>query len=202
MDRLIEIFSMQRSLMHHFMEIERRNGLLITDQVPVNITSFAGQARLRDFAWRVVEEYIEARDELQRAGHSDAFAEEMIDTLHFLVELAILSGVEATSYTDLIHDPRLPDRLDHLVQCQSFDSLRILEDRFLSLLGQAMHGLKNRPWKQAHRDTDVARYQATIRAALATFLALCAGHGLSASKIFGEYERKHAINHERIKGGH
>lgn len=201
MDRLVRIFEMQRSLMHHFMEIERRNGLLITDQVPVNITSFAGQARLRDFAWRVVEEFIEARDELQRAGHSDAFAEEMIDTLHFLVELAILSGVEATSYTDPSTD-RWDDRLDQLVRCQSFDSLRILEDRFLSLLGQAMHGLKNRPWKQAHRDTDVARYQATIRAALATFLALCAGHGLSASKIFGEYERKHAINHERIKGGH
>lgn len=101
-DRLEQIFCRQRELMEKYEPIERANGLLITDDVPVNIDSAKGQSRLKDFAWRVVEEIGEAMNCLknkpwkQTQMETDVlhYKEEIADAFHFFVELCILSGID------------------------------------------------------------------------------------------------------------
>ncbi len=190
MDRLIEIFSMQRSLMRHFMEIERRNGLLLTDQVPLALQSFVGQARLRDFGWRVVEELTEALE-----ATSDAeFREELIDALHFLVELCILAGVEAEQFYSL---PEYPDRLESLLSRPGrTDVLGVIRS-----LGRTLNQLRNRPWKQTSRPVIRSDFQAGLRQTLIDFLSLCRSAGLEAGDLFAEYRGKHATNVQRIEAG-
>ena len=88
-----EIFKKQESLMFQYHKIEENNGLLQTTDHPVDINDRHGQARLKDFAWRVTEELGEATDAL--VIHSENvthYHEELIDALHFYVELMIISG--------------------------------------------------------------------------------------------------------------
>ena len=54
------IFNRQKELMAKYEGIEAKNGLLETPDVPVDIDSYKGQARLKNFAWRVTEELTEA----------------------------------------------------------------------------------------------------------------------------------------------
>lgn len=99
-DFLKAIFEFQRELMKKYEEIERKSGLLQTDEVPVNLDSYAGQARLKDFAWRITEELGEAMNCLKmkpwkqtpQITDQDHYREELIDALHFFIELLILSG--------------------------------------------------------------------------------------------------------------
>lgn len=90
MDRLTEIFNQQASHMKEYAQIEKTNGLLQTDEVPVDLTDRMGQARLKDFAWRISEELGEALEFAET--DEDEYKEEISDTLHFLAEFTILAG--------------------------------------------------------------------------------------------------------------
>ena len=90
-DKLEAIFNRQKELMAKYHHIEKRSGLLQTEDCPVNLDDKRGQARLKDFSWRVIEEVGEALDARDNSMH---FCEELIDGLHFLTELTILAGIE------------------------------------------------------------------------------------------------------------
>ena len=92
LDPLDMIFKHQKELSEKYHSIEKENGVLIHDKIPVDIDSYTGQLRLKDFMWRTVEELGEAMlvsDTLEK----DHFKEELADTLHFLVELCLLANV-------------------------------------------------------------------------------------------------------------
>ena len=62
-DIIPNIFKMQHHLMHKeggYDQIESMIGLKQTEDVPVDIQSKQGQARLKDFSWRTTEELTEA----------------------------------------------------------------------------------------------------------------------------------------------
>ena len=111
-DKLDLIFSRQRELMEKYHEIEKANGLLQTEDVPVNIHDAAGQARLKDFAWRVTEELGEAMNTLKNKPWKQSqmltdethYLEEIADAFHFFIELCILSGLDAQSLFDIYFD--------------------------------------------------------------------------------------------------
>lgn len=102
-DMLQSIFDKQKSLMEKYHHIEKDNGLLQTEDCPVNMNDPKGQARLKDFAWRITEEIGEAMNCLKnkpwKQSHMETdvthYQEELIDGLHFFVELLILSGMDA-----------------------------------------------------------------------------------------------------------
>lgn len=102
-DMLENVFSRQRELMETYHHIERKNGLLQTEDVPVDLHSAQGQARLKDFAWRVTEEIGEAMNCLKNKPWKQTqmltdevhYIEELVDAFHFFVELCILSGLSA-----------------------------------------------------------------------------------------------------------
>ena len=50
-DRLVAIFNRQKELMSKYHDIEKRSGLLQTEDCPVNLDDKRGQARIKDFSW-------------------------------------------------------------------------------------------------------------------------------------------------------
>ena len=104
-DRLDEIFKEQKALMEKYHDIEKATGLLQTDQVPVNIHDKHGQARLKDFAWRVTEELGEALEAFEiHSDIEDHYDEELADALHFLVEMTILAGIDTQSLINEVRE--------------------------------------------------------------------------------------------------
>lgn len=62
--KLIAIFNRQEELMEKYHHIEAKSGLCQTEDCPVNLHDMRGQARLKDFSWRVTEEVAEAMEAL------------------------------------------------------------------------------------------------------------------------------------------
>ena len=63
-----------------------------------------GQARIKDFSWRITEEVGEALDAITNESGESAllhFHEELVDGLHFLTEMTILTGYDLPEYTTL-----------------------------------------------------------------------------------------------------
>jgi hypothetical protein len=105
-DKLELVFACQRELAEKYHKIEEENAghsLPRYDQVDIN--SYQGQARIKDFAWRVTEEIAEAMLTLKnrpwkqtsQVTDEDHYREEMIDAFHFFIELLIMSGFTADS---------------------------------------------------------------------------------------------------------
>jgi len=102
-DKFELIFAKQMELMKKYEEIEGSNGLLQTSDIPVDLHDCKGQARLKDFAWRVTEEIGEAMNCLKnkpwKQTHmltdEEHYLEELADAFHFFIELCILSGMDA-----------------------------------------------------------------------------------------------------------
>ena len=108
-DMLDQIFRKQMDLMMKYHEIEKRNGCLITPDVPVDLHSHLGQHRLKDFAWRITEELGEAMSCLKNkpwkatpmATDIQHYKEEIADAFHFFVELCILSGISSNDLFEI-----------------------------------------------------------------------------------------------------
>lgn len=102
-DKFDAIFKRQLELMEKYHDIERKNGLLQTEELPVNLNDPKGQARLKDFAWRITEELGEAMNCLKNKPWKQTqietdivhYKEEIGDAFHFFIELCILSGMDA-----------------------------------------------------------------------------------------------------------
>lgn len=108
-DMLADIFARQLELMEKYHPIEKANGLIVCEDVPVNLHDPRGQHRLKDFAWRVTEELGEAMNCLKnkpwKQTHMETdelhYKEELADAFHFFIELCILSGIGPEELYDL-----------------------------------------------------------------------------------------------------
>ena len=108
-DRWLAVFERQAELMHTYHVIEDRNNLLQTYDVPVDLHDKMGQARLKDFAWRITEELGEAMNclknkpwkQTQMSTDVEHYQEEVADALHFFIELCILSGLGPDELFDM-----------------------------------------------------------------------------------------------------
>ena len=225
--KLTDIFVRQQELMKKYHPIEEANGLMHDSSVPVDIHHRMGQHRLKDFAWRFTEEVAEAVEaldrviqadytiltwdpaillELRKSGEMTHFHEEMIDAMHFLTELTILSGVAPQEIVRLLSPEDQAMRIDALDQLFSLPlSDRIIpHDASRSLrgsiaypiyqLGKAMNCLKNKPWKQSHMLTDTTRYTELLSLTWLAFINALHQSGLNADQTFDLYFRKSEVN--------
>lgn len=108
-DMLDLIFQRQRELMQKYESIEEKNFPHMYKDIPVDINSREGQARLKDFAWRITEELGEAMNTLKNKPWKQThvitnekhYLEEIGDAFHFFIELCILSGLDAKGLFDI-----------------------------------------------------------------------------------------------------
>mgnify|MGYP001168682133 FL=1 len=209
-DKLEQIFNEQRSHMEKYAEIERNNGLLQTPDIPVDLQDRFGQARLKDFAWRISEEMGEALDEIENDGPLEDYHEEMSDVLHFLAEFTILAGLEPK---DLITIESSEGYLEALY-AQSEQNIHLLGGRpgysqiayqtgvFLQKLAMACNLLKNKPWKQSVRETDPEQFRLRLITVWEAYIAVCRVINVGPDKLHQLYFRKSEINKIRQQTGY
>lgn len=207
---LKDIFDRQTELMHKYHPIEKANGLLLAEDIPLNLHDRMAQYRIKDMAWRVTEEMAEATGALEdHPDLVDHFHEELSDAMHFLVELFISVGIDSTSfaacessgdrltgsYAEAVYDNKARTKYDFTVG--DVDQIRIHSWKVIHELGQGMNCLKNKPWKQSHMLTDVPKFRSYMVRAFYAFLRLCAVSGMSDKDVYGMYTRKNQVNQFR-----
>lgn len=189
-DKLGAIFNRQKELMEKYHYIEQRSGLLQTEDCPVDLNDKRGQARLKDFSWRVTEELGEALDAL-RIQDLEHYNEELIDGLHFLTELSILSGVEFKFLSDYTKG----DSLEYLYTKNKKDisELNNLIAIYVENIGMMCNCLKNKAWKQTNMLTDKNNFFNKLKSVWNIYISILSTQ-LTCDDIVDIYLRKSQVN--------
>lgn len=204
-DKLQAIFTRQKSLMDKYHDIELRSGLLQTEDCPVNLDDKRGQARIKDFSWRVTEELGEALDAKATKDH---YQEELIDGLHFLTELTILAGKDYHNIlpegTALYHNDRLEDLVENAKECisRNGDNLNYWVSKFIENLGMMCNCLKNKPWKQSMMKTDQNAFYGRLAEVWVIYITLLVVSGMDADSIAITYLKKSQVNQFRQRSNY
>lgn len=192
-DLWAKIFEKQKALADKYKDIECMGNLLET--LEDNIYTAKGQKWIKDFAWRVTEELAEAFEaklDRDRARNDNLltladefnthYIEEIIDALHFLVELTIIAGYDA----DL---PKL---------CTKIDTSKIDNGKFpaavVYYLGLMCNTLKNKPWKQTQMLTDENKFLKYLENTWSVFLSYLKNEVGDDKMIYLFYFKKNEIN--------
>ena len=189
-ESLRAIFDRQKELMKKYHDIEFKSGLMQTEDCPVNLDDKRGQARIKDFAWRITEEIGEALDAIENESGESAllhFHEELIDGLHFLTEMTILTGYDLPEYTtlkDLIEEGTYRD-------CYSLNDL--VSDHVM-YLGMMCNCLKNKPWKQSMMKTNKENFYKHLKLVWSNYIAILTSQDLTEEEITDLYLRKSQVN--------
>lgn len=204
-DKLQAIFTRQKSLMDKYHDIELRSGLMQTEDCPINLDDKRGQARIKDFSWRVTEELGEALDAKATKDH---YQEELIDGLHFLTELTILAGKDYHNLlpegTALYSKDRLEDLVENAKECisQNGDNLNYWVSKFIENLGMMCNCLKNKPWKQSMMKTDQEAFYSRLAEVWVLYITLLVVSGMDADTIAITYLKKSQVNKFRIRSNY
>lgn len=204
-DKLQAIFTRQKSLMDKYHDIELKSGLMQTEDCPVNLDDKRGQARIKDFSWRVTEELGEALDAKATKDH---YQEELIDGLHFLTELTILAGKDYHNLlpdsTTLYSEDRLEDLVENSKECisQNGDNLNYWVSKFIENLGMMCNCLKNKPWKQSMMKTDRNAFYSRLSEVWVIYITILVVSGMNADSIVTTYLKKSQVNKFRIRSAY
>ena len=194
-ESLRAIFDRQKELMEKYHDIEFKSGLMQTEDCPVNLDDKRGQARIKDFAWRITEEVGEALDAIENESGESAllhFHEELVDGLHFLTEMTILTGYDLPEYTtlkDLIEEGSYRD-------CYTLNDL--VSDHVM-YLGMMCNCLKNKPWKQTMMKTNKENFYKHLKLVWSNYVAILTSQDLTEEEITDLYLRKSQVNQFRVR---
>ena len=192
------IFERQKELMVKYHDIELKSGLLQTEDCPVNLDDKRGQARIKDFSWRITEEIGEALDAITNESGESAllhFHEELIDGLHFLTEMSILTGYDITK------DYTLSD-LINLGTVRSSYTLNDLVSDHVMYLGMMCNCLKNKPWKQTMMKTNKENFYNHLKLVWINYMAILTSQDLTEEEITDIYLRKSQVNQFRQRSNY
>lgn len=208
-DKLQAIFTRQKELMDKYHHIEASSGLLQTEDCPVNLDDKRGQARLKDFSWRITEEVGEALDALYVEQDQTHYIEELIDGLHFLTELTILAGRDWDTICQEVKYPR-KDKLEAI-----WDNSRVakLKDQermdfgltvahFIQNLGMMCNCLKNKPWKQTQMETNRENFYLHLDLVWLSYFGILVMSGLTPDDIVDIYLKKSQVNKFRQRSNY
>ena len=197
-ESLRAIFDRQKELMEKYHDIEFRSGLMQTEDCPVNLDDKRGQARIKDFAWRITEEIGEALDAIENESGESAllhFHEELVDGLHFLTEMTILTGYDLPEHTtlkDLIEEGSYRD-------CYTLNDL--VSDHVM-YLGMMCNCLKNKPWKQSMMKTNKENFYKHLKLVWSNYVAILTSQDLTEEEITDLYLRKSQVNQFRQRSNY
>lgn len=187
-DLLTAIFQKQHELATKYLDIEEDNGLLQTRDFPINIHDAKGQARFKDFCWRITEEIAEAMEAWDE-GDMTHFQEELADSFHFFVEAMLL--------VDFFPDRTLQFWFETAKLGTNVDSINDGMSQFIVNLGLVCNCLKNKPWKKSQMMTDEAKFKFRLKKAFGSFIDFMYVSGFTAETLYDMYFRKNQVNHFR-----
>ena len=184
--------------MEKYHDIELKSGLLQTEDCPVNLDDKRGQARIKDFSWRITEEIGEALDALENEEGEAAllhFHEELIDGLHFLTEMTILTGYDISE----------KHTLKELIEQGSYRDCYTLNDLVsdhVCYLGMMCNCLKNKPWKQTMMKTNKENFYKHLELVWVNYIAILTSQNLTEQEILDIYFRKSQVNKFRQRSNY
>ena len=197
-ESLRAIFDRQKELMEKYHDIEFRSGLMQTEDCPVNLDDKRGQARIKDFAWRITEEIGEALDAIENESGESAllhFHEELVDGLHFLTEMTILTGYDLPEYTTL------KDLIEEGSYRDSYTLNDLVSDHVM-YLGMMCNCLKNKPWKQSMMKTNKENFYKHLKLVWSNYIAILTSQDLTEEEITDLYLRKSQVNQFRQRSNY
>jgi len=180
----------QSELMAQFRGIEKKNGFHFPTP-PVDPDGFANQAELRRLAWCIQEELCEAADAMSLPEWRSAVQKELIDALHFIAEFLLTLGYWPDDLPP--EDSRSPDVSLNGPTPNLFNTMIDL--------GMVVNSLKNKPWKQTDRPTDIVVFRRKLARFVRGFIRTCYSLGMSDNDIHLVYFGKAAENQNRIDTG-
>lgn len=194
-ESLRAIFDRQKELMEKYHDIEFKSGLMQTEDCPVNLDDKRGQARIKDFSWRITEEIGEALDAITNESGESAllhFHEELVDGLHFLTEMTILTGYDLPEYTTL------KDLIEEGSYRDSYTLNDLVSDHVM-YLGMMCNCLKNKPWKQTMMKTNKENFYKHLKLVWSNYIAILTSQDLTEEEITDLYLRKSQVNQFRVR---
>lgn len=195
-DKLEAIFNRQRELMDKYHHIEKRSGLMQTEDCPVDLNDKRGQARIKDFSWRVMEEVGEALDAI-RQNDMEHYVEELIDGLHFLTELTILSGIDIDKLSPINEG----DKLESIIMFSYEADPPSLVVDLVENLGMMCNCLKNKAWKQTNMLTDKDNFYSKLVEVWKVYVSLLSVD-LTPDEIVDIYLKKSQVNKFRQRSNY
>lgn len=208
-DKLVAIFNRQKELMDKYHHIEARSGLMQTEACPVNLDSKNGQARIKDFSWRITEEVGEALDALYGDNDIEHFNEELVDGLHFLTELTILAGFDAKEIAMMVVKEGYTegDCLDIICdycrgEYSKGSNLPWNVTTLVRRLGMMCNTLKNKPWKQSHMRTDREVFKERLGEVWETYIKILVDSLETSEMIADIYLKKSQVNKFRQRSNY
>ncbi len=193
-ESLKAIFNRQKELMVKYHDIELKSGLLQTEDCPIELDDRKGQARIKDFAWRITEEVGEAIDalvNLEMLHHK----EELIDGLHFLTEMTILTGY------DLPNEFTLEELITQSEEIKGW-SMEELVFNHVRYLGMMCNCLKNKPWKQSMMKTNKENFFQHLKLVWLNYIKMLTAAELSEKDIVDIYLKKSQVNQFRQRSNY
>lgn len=181
---LEDIFTKQTALIEKYKEIEEMPDL------PVSIHTHIGQKWIKDFLWRTSEELAESFEAYFVESNKVHTIEELIDSLHFIVELIILIGKDWKWARE---------------QLDTAEPLSIGMDKpgdywtVMFYMGMVGNTLKNKPWKQTEMPTDEEKFYSNLGKAFKSLFNCLKSLGADEKVVFDYYTRKNQVNQFRIK---
>lgn len=197
-ESLRAIFDRQKELMEKYHDIEFKSGLMQTEDCPVNLDDKRGQARIKDFSWRITEEIGEALDAIENESGESAllhFHEELVDGLHFLTEMTILTGYDLPEYTTL------KDLIEEGSYRDSYTLNDLVSDHVM-YLGMMCNCLKNKPWKQSMMKTNKENFYKHLKLVWSNYVAILTSQDLTEEEITDLYLRKSQVNQFRQRSNY
>lgn len=203
-DILGAIFEKQRELANKYVEIEEMGDLL--DKTKTNLDTLEGQIWLKDFLYRTIEEVGESFEVVRNHSHWDFvedvnrihYSEELIDALHFFVELCIIAGIEREEFKDISKYGHV-DMLEIGLTNNSF-SIRHWE--IVEALTLAGNKLRNKKWKKTHVLTDRKIFFDYLEEAFDRLIGCLRAVGLNDVDIYNLYFKKNKVNQFRQRSNY
>ena len=205
-DMLQTLFNRQGELVVKYHLIEEKALGYQLPKVPYDLQSPKAQFRLKDFAWRVTEELAEALECVDQEDQTH-FLEEIIDAMHFFVELLIYVGFDAPTLADMSGVNSGGD-VDLLAEMWELSEVSVRSPQELAWfvvegLGKAMNCLKNKPWKQTHMVTDEKQFKRELVKAWMEFICLLKNCGYEKPEgAVMLYLNKNDVNKFRIRSAY
>lgn len=211
--RLERIFEQQEKLYHSFAPVVIDNGFYHAT-LPCDLDDPQVQAQIKLTLYAFLEELGEAVDATVEGTDTELALMEYVDAFHFLVEVFILCGISPDELVPEVPQSsprtRAPvDLLDTLfgyaealfpTGIDALPSSLLLRTKLLATkLG---YTLKNKPWKQSRRKTDLQELKKVAQALNFCFLQLIITTGMSPQGLYDRYMGKHKVNEERILSGY
>lgn len=210
--RLERIFEQQEKLYHNFGGVVQENGFHHA-QLPCSLDDPQTQAQVKLTLYAFLEELGEHIEAAMKGDKEEAEVE-LIDALHFMVETFILLDLTPENLLPEFQDQLKFDRphLDLLDTFYAYANSTIPEGPdgwpsnlilYLMYLATKLgYELKNKPWKQSVRTTNLANLQQVAQGMMLAFLRVAIVGGISPQKLYDLYFIKHKENNERIASGY